>query len=149
MKKSSKTLPLIAVILLAAACAAGILFYFWKTREKVSDENGFTAITLEEFEQYVQEPAKAPKETLYIYVGRDDCPDCQELTPQLQKINDDFKLGLLYYSTSQDRETRPDQMYALLDELKVTEVPMILEITDGRVSAQYSGSEFTAMYQQS
>ena len=38
-------------------------------------------------------------------------------------------------------------MYALLDEAKVTEVPVVLEVVNGKISASYTGEEFLALYE--
>lgn len=145
MKKlSKKTFALILIILLAAiACIAGIFFY----RQKNTNENpyGFTEITLEEFDDYIH--GKEQKDTFYIYVGRDDCPDCEAFSPKLQTIIKEEEISVLYYSTTKDREERPDEMYALLDEAKVTEVPVMLEVINGRISASCTGDEFLALYE--
>ena len=102
-------------------------------------------ITLEEFDDCIH--GKGQKDTFYIYVGRDDCPDCEEFSPKLQSIIKEEELSVLYYSTSQDREKHPDEMYALLDEAKVTEVPVVLEVVNGKISASYTGEEFLALYE--
>ena len=143
---SKKTFALILIILLAAiACIAGIFFYKQKNTDTGRNPYGFTQITLEEFDDCIH--GKGQKDTFYIYVGRDDCPDCEEFSPKLQSIIKEEELSVLYYSTSQDREKRPDEMYALLDEAKVTEVPVVLEVVNGKISASYTGEEFLALYE--
>ena len=106
MKKlSKKTFALILIILLAAiACIAGIFFYKQKNTDTARNPYGFTQITLEEFDDCIH--GKGQKDTFYIYVGRDDCPDCEEFSPKLQSIIKEEELSVLYYSTSQDREKR-------------------------------------------
>lgn len=148
MKKlSKKTFALILVILLAAiACIAGIFFYKQKNTDTGRNPYGFTEITLEEFDDCIH--GKGQKDTFYIYVGRDDCPDCEEFSPKLQTIINEEEISVLYYSTSHDREKRPDEMYALLDEAKVTEVPVVLEVVNGKISASYTGEEFLALYEE-
>lgn len=147
MKKlSKKTFALILIILLAViACIAGIFFYRQKNADNAKNPYGFTEITLEEFDDCIH--GKEQKNTFYIYVGRDDCPDCEAFSPKLQTIIKEEEISVLYYSTTKDREERPDEMYALLDEAKVTEVPVMLEVVNGRVSASYTGDEFLTLYE--
>lgn len=141
---SKKTYVLCLIIVLAVfACTAGIFFY----RQKNTNENpyGFTEITLEEFDGCIH--GKTEEDNVFIYVGRDDCPDCEAFSPKLQTIIKEEEISVLYYSTTKDREERPDEMYALLDEAKVTEVPVMLEVVNGRISASYTGDEFLTLYE--
>ncbi|MBS5197225.1 MAG: hypothetical protein KHY93_08740 [Clostridiales bacterium] len=147
MKKLSKkafTLGLL-VLLAVIACIAGIFFYRQKNTDTDRNPYGFTQITLDEFDDCIH--GKGQKNTFFIYVGRDDCPDCEAFSPKLQTIIKKEKISVLYYSTSQDREERPDEMYALLDEAKVTEVPVILEVINGKIYASYTGEEFLTLYE--
>lgn len=148
MKNVSKKTAFTALIIFLsiAVCAVAALIYFRNHSDKSKNEYGFTDITLEDFEEYVHKSEKTKGKTVFIYIGRDDCPDCKELSPKLQKINKSQNLNLLYYSTSQDRKERPDKMYAFLDEIKVDEVPMILELSNGKIAASYSGEDFLSLY---
>lgn len=147
MKKLSKKAFALGLLILLAviACIAGIFFYRQKDADAGKNPYGFTKITLEEFDDSIHGNTGA--DTVFIYVGRDNCPDCEAFSPKLQAITEKEKLSVLYYSTSQDREKRPDEMYALLDEAKVTEVPVILELINGKISASYTGEEFLALYE--
>ena len=147
MKNISKKMSaLILVILLTvSACIAGIILYRQKNTDIDKNPYDFTKITLEEFDDSIH--GKSEKDTVFIYVGRDDCPDCEAFSPKLQTIIKEEKISVLYYSTSQDREERPDEMYALLDEAKVTEVPVILEVINGKISSSYTGEEFLSLYE--
>lgn len=147
MKNISKKMSaLILVILLTvSACIAGIILYRQKNTDIDKNLYDFTKITLEEFDDSIH--GKSEKDTVFIYVGRDDCPDCEAFSPKLQTIIKEEKISVLYYSTSQDREERPDEMYALLDEAKVTEVPVILEVINGKISSSYTGEEFLSLYE--
>lgn len=147
MKNISKKKAALSLIILLAvfACIAGTVFYRQKNKDTSRNPYGFTQITLEEFDDCIH--GKAEKDALFIYVGRDDCPDCEAFSPKLQNIIKEEKISVLYYSTSKDREERPDEMYALLDEAKVTEVPVMLEIINGKISASYTGDEFLALYE--
>lgn len=143
---SKKTSALVLIILLAvSACIAGVILYRQKNADTDKNPYGFTKITLEEFDASIH--GKAEKDTVFIYVGRDDCPDCEAFSPKLQTIIKEEKISVLYYSTSQDREKRPEEMYRLLDEAKVTEVPVVLEVINGKISASYTGEEFLALYE--
>lgn len=147
MKKLSKkafTLGLL-VLLAVIACIAGIFFYRQKNTDTDRNPYGFTQITLDEFDDCIH--GKGQKNTFFIYVGRDDCPDCEAFSPKLQTIIKEEKISVLYYSTSQDREKNPDEMYALLDEAKVTEVPVVLEIVNKKIAASYTGEEFLSFYE--
>ncbi len=147
MKKLSKkafTLGLL-VLLAVIACIAGIFFYRQKNTDTDRNPYGFTQITLDEFDDCIH--GKGQKNTFFIYVGRDDCPDCEAFSPKLQTIIKKEKISVLYYSTSQDREKNPDEMYALLDEAKVTEVPVVLEIVNKKIAASYTGEEFLSFYE--
>lgn len=142
---SKKTSALILIILLTiSACIAGVILYRQKDADAGKNPYGFTKISLEQFDDSIH--GKSEKDTVFIYVGRDDCPDCEAFSPKLQTIIKEEKISVLYYSTSQDREERPDEMYALLDEAKVTEVPVILEVINGKISASYTGEEFLTLY---
>lgn len=147
MKNISKKMSaLILIIFLAvSACIAGVILYRQKNADTGKNPYGFTKITLEEFDDSIH--GKVEEDTFFIYVGRDDCPDCEAFSPKLQAITEKEKLSVLYYSTSQDREERPDEMYRLLDEAKVTEVPVVLEVINGKISASYTGEEFLSLYE--
>lgn len=106
-----------------------------------SAEQEMRAITLEQLEAHSVMQTKQ-----YLYIGRDDCPDCQAVYPRLTEVNQDNHLGILYYSTSQDRESRPEEMYEVLDALQVDSVPMILLLESGEVRERYSGEDFLALY---
>lgn len=142
--RNHKIAAICGIVVLIAAVMAGA-FYFLRSPK----DDGLTSITLEEFQQYTDPSsslAKKSSEDIYIYVGRDSCPDCEEVYPQLLRINSTHKLNMLYYNTTEDRESRPDEMYALLDELKVTSVPSILTVSAGQVTAQHDGKEFLELY---
>lgn len=147
MKNISKKKAALSLIILLAvfACIAGAVFYRQKNKDTSRNPYGFTQITLEEFDDCIH--GKTENDTVFIYVGRDDCPDCEKFSPKLQNIIKEEGLSVLYYSTSKDRKERPDEMYGILDEAKVTEVPVMLEIINGKISASYTGEEFLALYQ--
>lgn len=102
-----------------------------------------TELSLEQLETFIN--GNTSKEQ-YLYIGRDDCPDCQKIFPTLIELNHTYHLGMRSYSTSQDRESRPDEMYEILDYLQVDSVPMILILKNGKVSERYSGDDFLALY---
>lgn len=147
MKTISKKAYVPALIILLAVFAGitGVFIYRQKNTSTGKNPYGFTQITLEEFDDCIH--GKTENDTVFIYVGRDDCPDCEKFSPKLQNIIKEEGLSVLYYSTSKDRKERPDEMYGILDEAKVTEVPVMLEIINGKISASYTGEEFLALYQ--
>lgn len=139
MKKSSKNqlflLCLILILSIPAPAACAFL--------QANADQEMTQLTLEQLEARVDMHTAKPQ---YLYIGRDDCPDCQKVLPKLTQVNHDNHLGILSYSTSQDRETRPEQMYELLDQLQVDSVPMILILENGEVTQRYSGDDFLTLY---
>jgi len=70
------------------------------------------------------------KESMYLYVGRPTCPDCEEFKPLLEDvISNNFMV--FYYNTDESRE---DENYEkLLVQLAIDAVPMLIEIKEGTV----------------
>lgn len=139
MKKPSRLHLCIGCLILLLLALALFFFRSLKNTE-------LSTITLEEFERYVQTPSETEDQTLYIYVGRDSCPDCAEVYPFLCQLSRRQNLGILYYNTGQDRETRAERMTQLLDQVKIHSVPAVLEIADGAVVALYSGEDFLSLF---
>lgn len=139
MKKISKNhiLTLCLVLILSVPAPAACAFLQRNADAKM------TELTLEQLEARIELKTAKP---LYLYIGRDDCPDCQKVHPRLTEINRDNHLGILSYSTSRDRESRPEKMYEILDRLQVDSVPMILILENGEVTERYSGEDFVALY---
>lgn len=102
-----------------------------------------TNLSLEQLETFIS--GNSSKEQ-YLYIGRDDCPDCQKVLPTLTEINHTYRLDMRSYSTSQDRESRPEEMYEILDCLQVDSVPTILILKNGEVTKRYSGDDFLELY---
>lgn len=140
MKKISKKqffIFLLILVLSLAAPAACTLFQHYAELE-------MKELTLEQLKARTEMKSPMPQ---YLYIGRDDCPDCQKVLPELTVLNRKNHLRILYYSTSRDRESRPEQMYEVLGELQVDSVPMVLVLEAGEVTARYSGEEFLALYE--
>lgn len=100
------------------------------------DKNGLYQITLEELD-------KAGQSTTLevIYIGRDSCPQCQDLEPRLKEVSNQCELEFQYYNTSDDREKNYDAMLTVLKKHKVNSVPAILVFQRGHVVKQYEGTE--------
>ncbi|MED9966655.1 MAG: thioredoxin family protein [Blautia sp.] len=140
MKKISKnqilTLGLILALSVPAPAACALLQY---NTDKTMKE-----LTLEQLTARIEMNAARPQ---YLYIGRDDCPDCQKVLPELTELNREKHLQILSYSTSRDRDSRPEQMYEVLNHLQVDSVPTVLVLEAGEVTERYSGEEFLALYE--
>lgn len=141
MKKlSKKPFFILVLVLVLSAVAPAACFLLSHNADKKMKE-----LTLEQLKARIEMTASRPQ---YIYIGRDDCPDCQKVFPSLTELNRKNHLQILSYSTSRDRESRPEEMYEVLDHLKVDSVPMILVLKAGEVTERYSGEEFLALYEE-
>lgn len=140
MKKISKkqflTIGLILALSVPAPAACALLQY--------NTHKAMKELTLEQLTARIEMNSSRPQ---YLYIGRDDCPDCRKVLPELTKLNREKHLQILSYSTSQDRDFRPEQMYEVLDHLQVDSVPTVLVLEAGKVIERYSGEEFLALYE--
>lgn len=140
MIKSSKNqiLPLVLVLALSVPAPAACSLLQHEADKEMKE------LTLEQLAARIEMNAARPQ---YLYIGRDDCPDCQEVLPKLTELNRENHLRILSYSTSQDRDSRPEQMYEVLDRLQVDSVPTVLVLEAGEVTERYSGEDFLALYE--
>lgn len=66
-----------------------------------------------------------------IYVGRDDCPDCEVFRPKLEKVLQENEISGWYYNTSIDREKEGFQ--EKMDSIGVRSVPALLIAGNGKI----------------
>lgn len=79
---------------------------------------------------------------LYIYIGRDSCPECHRFYPELCKILEQKNINILYYSTEPDRTERPDETHKILNSSGIEEVPTVVEMEDDQIKKIFDGESF-------
>lgn len=77
--------------------------------------------------------------TIFIYVGRDNCSECQAFYPKLSSLTAQYQVEVKYYNTLADRETRRNEMMQILDNLNVTSVPVLIVLKDGTILTSVEG----------
>lgn len=100
-------------------------------------------IKLEELENIIK---SKNTDVQYVYIGRDSCPTCNTVYPILCSISKEKDLSIMYYSTEEDREKRPQKMYELLKKIEVKSVPTVIGVTNGTIKEKYDGEEFIKIF---
>lgn len=148
MKK--KIIILISVILtviIAANIITDAYSSFVKFGKK-GDTSSFKTVEKESFTQEVDTEylSNISKEEIYklknnkkdawIYIGRPSCPDCQAYYPQLLKQLKDNQIKIYYFNT-ECKASEKSNMKQFVEEMGIVEIPSIICIKNGKVSAVY------------
>jgi hypothetical protein len=134
---------LVSLIALAGVFAGGLLIFCdtYKDRSLTSP-----------YEEVVQEPEKSPlfmdisldeltnllngqsDDEVMVYISRSDCGECEIFEDGVVGALEENHYGLLTYSTNSDRDgPRSEEMYALLEENGIRQVPYVMIIKDGQI----------------
>lgn len=103
------------------------------------DESTMTVISLEELQDIINGKNEG---LIYIYIGRDSCPECHRFYPQLCEVLEQNNINIIYYSTEPDRNERPDEMNKILNTIDVEKVPAVVEIEDDQIKNIFDGDSF-------
>ena len=70
-----------------------------------------------------------------LYIGRADCQDCKNFENKVDKLLEKHQVGIQGYYTNKDRNgKRSEEMYNMLDKLKVYKVPALIQIHNGNIT---------------
>lgn len=145
---SSKQRKIAAGILIVVVFWGGISNIIWtvsfyKEKNAGVQHTNIQEITLEELENIIVGNDKE-----VVYVGRDSCPLCEYILPDLITYIEAKNLRILYYNTEQDRNSNKEDMRRVLDSIPIHGVPFIMVIDQKEIVAQFSGEhlveEFSA-----
>ncbi|MGE9875171.1 thioredoxin domain-containing protein [Hornefia butyriciproducens] len=78
------------------------------------------------------------KGTFYVYVGRPNCPDCQEFYPEFEKSVHDKGITIYYFNTKV-KVSQKSEMSEYVKSMGINEIPAILEVNKGRIVTVYDG----------
>ena len=85
----------------------------------------FQEISLDKLKSYT-----TSKKTNLVYIGRMDCTACKEF----ENILSTYIKQIPTYYTNKDRDSeRSTEMYALLEKLKISEVPSLILLKEKQV----------------
>ena len=107
--------------------------------EKEQDDNPMKVVSLEEFHDIINGENDG---LLYIYIGRDTCPECQRFYPQLCELMEENNMNIIYYSTEPDRYERPDETNEILNSVGIEKVPAVVEMEDDQIKNIFDGEDF-------
>jgi len=145
---SKKKRNLAAVIFIMVALLGGISNIMWTVSFHKEENAGvqhanIREITLDELENVIVGNDKE-----IVYVGRDSCPLCEYILPDLITYIEAKNLKILYYNTEQDRNSNKENMDKVLDSIPIDGVPFIMVVDQKEIVAQFSGKhlveEFSA-----
>jgi predicted bacteriocin transport accessory protein len=67
-----------------------------------------------------------------IYIGRSDCPYCQEFLPELSTVLEDNTVSIQYLDTNIEKEKNSEEFKKLVNELDIQGVPTLLKIENNQ-----------------
>lgn len=79
--------------------------------------------------------------THIIYIGRKSCPLCAYIMTDFQSFIEDSNLEVMYYSTTQDRDTRPEEMREVLNSINVHSIPTTIILHNGEIVKMFVGKD--------
>lgn len=145
---SKRRQKIVAGILIVVVSWGGIVNTIWtvslhEEKNASVQHANISEITLEELENVIVGNDKE-----VVYVGRDSCPLCEYILPDLIEYIEAKNLRILYYNTEKDRNSNKEDMRRVLDSIHIYEVPFIMVIDQKEIVAQFSGEhlveEFSA-----
>ena len=94
----------------------------------ISGDSAYTEISYEEFKQNFESD-----DFSFVYIGNDDCDDCNDMKPILNQIKDKHLVGAKYLNTEKLSKEELEEIRGLDDKLKDQELPLFLFIRYGEV----------------
>lgn len=82
----------------------------------------------------------------YVYIGRDSCSVCQSIYPLIENYSSRDPETVYYYNTELDRYDNKQEMNQILDEMNITEVPIMIQFLDGDIK-EYAGDSLWELVQ--
>lgn len=93
------------------------------------DSEWIRGITLEEVKASI-----SSEEENILYFGRNDCNDCVEFEKQFETILEEYQVENNGYYTNLDRDgDNAAEMYKLLADYDITEVPALIVVKDNQL----------------
>lgn len=68
-----------------------------------------------------------------MYLGRPTCPNCREYRPTQDKVLKELDMKIGYFNTDEGRKEDKESMMQIFETLKVTGVPTLALVSDGKV----------------
>lgn len=93
-------------------------------------------ILLDQIDDYTS--SSISNDSSMVYIGRDDCLDCQEFEKELIKQCEIYSYQMPVYYTNLDRDDNYDKMNEILNKYEVTKVPALLVTKQGKVIKKIS-----------
>lgn len=78
------------------------------------------------------------KRSFYVYVGRPNCPDCQEFYPKLKKRVYSHRITIYYFNTKV-KVSKKQEMKDFVNSMGINEIPAIIEVDKGEIIRVYDG----------
>lgn len=99
-----------------------------KKEDYISSEY-FRGITLDELRKDIDSD-----DEIMIYIGREDCKECQKFEKKFEKILKQVYTEMPTYYTSKDREgDRREEMYNLLEKYRINSVPCVIVVKESKI----------------
>lgn len=125
IKRRVSKYALLGVIVVAIFM--GVIFYINQ------DEGKIIPVSKQELNKMIES-----KQTFCVYVGRPNCPDCQEFYPDFEKSIHDNGIKIYYFNTKV-KVSKKSEMREYVKSLGINEIPAILEVNEGNIVTIYDG----------
>lgn len=123
MLKKRKTILALAIIFIF------ILFFY----QNYTVEAGINESTSSKIHKKLDK-----KEDFILYIGRENCPYCQLVKPNLHTFSKNNNEAIFYLNTRSKNDSN-DDVASLLEEFSVDTVPTILIVDNGAIKKTYTG----------
>lgn len=150
LKKSAGLRSLVSIatcfVLLAFSCAtlayANIKLHSFETDkskqlelvQNLQSTPAFSCIELESLQTLkVEEYSGA------VLIERKGCPYCEKEVPSLERYLSGKQIGILYYDTAGDRETRREFVLEVMNQYQIESVPTLIILDNGIVTEKITG----------
>lgn len=77
------------------------------------------------------------QESIAIYFKKDDCPACISIEGELSAYFRDNNVDYICYSTTMDKESRPDYLQEQLSKYGIQSVPSIVFLENGKITEKW------------
>lgn len=134
--KISVLIPIILFLLITSR-----KYMYYSNEISMLNQNYFEIIGIDRISTVLDS-----KEDIVLYIGRTDCPFCQEVLPNIRKHAYYQEEKIYYYNTSADRNYNSAYLNNILEQLQVREVPVILYISEGQVEKRIFYHEIKQNY---
>lgn len=130
-RHSSEGVKLLSKLAIAVIFGSGAIFA--SIVEDARSANSYTDST-ENFHQVTVLGINTLKQDhdMWIYIGRESCPNCYEFAPKLAEAVEDSGTRIYYLDTDSEDE----QLHEFAEEYHINSVPNFIYLEDGELAAQ-------------